>query len=79
MMISKSILSTFVICFVLITGSLSLDKSKDCKCRIKVNERIVGGKISGELDYPWMVSINLRDDRIPLFIRRMMPLEKKLK
>lgn len=76
-MINKTFLSVLIVFFVLITGSLSLDK-RNCKCRIGTSQRIIGGKISGKHDYGWMVSINLRDDKIPLFLRRMMPIKKKL-
>ena len=51
------LLISVVICILFANLVHSLDKSKHCKCRIQAENRIVGGRVANNSDYPWMVSI----------------------
>lgn len=42
-------LLTILICLLLINLVSSLDKQRDCKCRIQTNRRIVGGSDLSDL------------------------------
>lgn len=36
----------------------ALDKQRDCKCRLNVGSRIVGGRKAANNKYPWFVSMS---------------------
>lgn len=63
-MVWMRILVCLAVCGVLVSASELLDK-KHCKCRVLPEKKIVGGKEAHHLAYPWMASINLREDRLP--------------
>ena len=47
---------------LLVAGMVSaLDKAEHCKCRNKAGRRIIGGKVTSPTDYPWQVSISLKE------------------
>ena len=63
-MIWMRILVCLAICGALVSASELLNK-EHCKCRVMPEKRIVGGKQAHHQSYPWMASINLREDRFP--------------
>ena len=73
-MICLKVLICLAICGVLVSSSDLLDKSKHCKCRVLPEKRIVGGKVAHHLAYPWMISLNMQEDRFPSEFKRFVQL-----
>lgn len=45
--------------FCILFANLNAEFNRDyCICRIKVSNRVIGGKYSDFTDYPWLVSIS---------------------
>ena len=65
-------------CFMFVNLVYSLEKSKDCKCKIQANKRIIGGRIAHHTDYPWTVSISTKP-QFPESIRKIVPEQEKVK
>lgn len=42
---------------IIVLSVQALNKSKDCKCQIKVANRIVGGQKASDNSFPWQVSV----------------------
>ena len=73
----NKLLLNLVFCFLLV-NVYSLDKKRDCKCRIQTSQRIIGGKISHHLDYPWMISLSNTRTLEPQIIRKFIPENRKI-
>ena len=68
----NKLLITLFICILFANLTYSLDKSKDCKCKIQTNKRIIGGRIAHHTAYPWMTSISMTE-QISKPFRKTMP------
>ena len=70
-------LASLAVC-VLFAGLVSsLDKAEHCKCRIKTDKRIVGGKVAFFSDYPWHISMAMGEQE-PKETRKWIPGREKL-
>lgn len=48
---------------IIVISVHALNKEQDCKCRISVDNRIVGGKEAPTENYPWQVSLGILPPR----------------
>ena len=68
---------SLTVCVLFAGLASSLDKAEHCKCRIKTDKRIVGGKVASSTTWPWMISMSY-GEQLPKERRKWTGSSKKL-
>ena len=64
---------------LLVDVAVTLNKDRDCKCRIKSSTRIIGGREADPMGYPWIVSLqNKERNPVPDHLRKLVPEQRKI-